>query len=97
MATSDRGPVTPLYLNREEALVLAEAVSLFMRLSSHMVDESTQTLATEILRWKEGDASVARMDQVLARARERLPLLTSLQTALLELGDTLDREAGHGD
>jgi hypothetical protein len=67
-------------------------VNLMLRLSTHMVSEETMTLATEVIRWKEGDGAVGRLDRTLASARDRVPVLRSLLTALSELAEQLQRE-----
>jgi hypothetical protein len=89
----DRGPLAQLYLNAEEAQTLAVACGLLMHLTESMTDPAFTSLAEAAIALKEGPAGTARLDQVVARARERRPLLQSLITALLELGDELDREA----
>jgi hypothetical protein len=88
---SDTGPVLPLYLNREECLVLLEAVWLFERIHAGMLGEQTQQLAQAVIAHKDGPAGTARLDQLMARSSERLPILRSLGTAIAELGDSLDR------
>jgi hypothetical protein len=89
----DRGPVAQLYLNAEEAQTLAVACGLLMHLTESMTDPDVASMFEAVIALKEGPAGTARLDQVVARARERRPLLQSLITALLELGYELDREA----
>jgi hypothetical protein len=84
--------VLPLYLNLDETRVLALTVEMCLRLdSSVLLNEDVQKQAEEVIKSREGAAGVARADQVLAKARERLPILRSLQTALAEHGDALER------
>lgn len=71
--------VMPLYLNAEETKVLLVAVGLAINMDS------------EILLGEESAAShTSRGDQVKAAARERLPVLRSLRTALAEHGMALE-------
>jgi exonuclease VII small subunit len=88
----DGGPLGQIYLNLEETQVLWIAASLLERMSSHMVSPQAQELAEAVIVWKEGEGAVARLDQTLAAARERLPVLRSLLTALAELASSLERE-----
>ncbi len=95
--SGDRGPVAPLYLNLEEVTQLEVAIGLLFRLSHHMVSDDAQALAGLILEWKEGPGAVSRLDQTLAHARDRLPILRSLATALAELTTELQRSGGDDD
>lgn len=89
---SPAGGVAPIYLDYDEAKVLALAVDLLGRLSQHMTSDDAAQLATAVIEWKDGEGGVARLDQTLAAARDRLPILSSLQTALAELSIQLERE-----
>jgi hypothetical protein len=86
------GPVAPFYLSAQEAQTLAVACGLLMHLTEQMTDPETASLAEAVVAFNDGPAGTARLDQVVAKARERRPILRSLITALLELGDELDRE-----
>jgi hypothetical protein len=88
---SDYGPVLPLYLNRDEATALAVAAGLLLRLTEGMLSPNTQSLAEAIIALEEGPAGTAHLDQVLAGAEARVPILRSLATALAELGYEFDR------
>jgi hypothetical protein len=89
------GPVLPLYLNLQETHVLALAVEICTRLDSAvLVDEEARLMAEEQILEKYGVGGVARADRSLAAARERLPILRSLYTALAELGTALERTEG---
>jgi hypothetical protein len=84
--------VLPLYLNLDETRVLVVAVDIMLRLDSSVIlNEDVQQMAEEVIRAREGMSGVARADQALAAARERVPILRSLRTALVEHGETLER------
>jgi hypothetical protein len=80
------GPVLPLYLNRDEVHILEVAVGLLVQVDSDIV-------AGHGDRWF---MDMARADQVAATARDRLPVLSSLATALAEHRMALDRFGGEG-
>jgi hypothetical protein len=89
---SDSGPVLPLYLNLRETEVLAASVGVMIQLDgSVLMDTEAQRLAEEEIGRREGPGGVARADRALAAARERLPVLRSLYTALMEHGEALAR------
>src|SRR5882672_6865237 len=84
----------PLYLNLTETKVLAVAVGLQITVDSRIVlDEENAEAITEHY----GAAGTARGDQVRAAARQRLPVLRSLRTALTEHGMSLERMQGGED
>ena len=91
MSDADRGPVLPMYLNAEETTTLAVACGLLMHLTESMTDPNVASLFEAVVAFREGPSGTARLDQVVAKARERRPLLRSLITALVELGYDFDR------
>lgn len=86
MTSNDGGPVLPLYLNQRECEHLALCVQ-FM-LSVDLEDPELRASAEE--------RDLGRADQVRAAARDRKPILMSLNTALLELRGSLERYAHNG-
>jgi hypothetical protein len=89
------GPVTAIYLNLRETEILAMGVEMMLHLDSSVIlNEDYQQQAEELIKAREGLPGMARADQVIAEARERLPVLRSLQTALAEHGMTLERMQG---
>jgi hypothetical protein len=88
----ETGPVLPMYLNSDETRILATSVGVMITLDSAvLVDEEAQGMAHEAILERYGMPGVAREDQALAAARERLPILRSLSTALIEHGAALER------
>lgn len=88
--SSEEGERLPLYLSGLEAQVLALAVEMCLRLdSSVLLNEQAQQMAEEVIRAREGESGVARADQALAAARERLPVLRRLREAIGEIGARL--------
>jgi hypothetical protein len=86
------GPVLPMYLNADETRILAVSVGVMIQLDSAvLVDQEAQGMAHEAILERYGMPGVARADQALAAARERLPILRSLRTALEEHGASLER------
>jgi hypothetical protein len=83
------GPVLPLYLDLDEVHVLEVAVAMLAQVDGDIV-------AGHAGRWF---SDTSRADQVAATARDRLPLLSSLSTALAEHRMALERvlEAMRGD
>jgi hypothetical protein len=82
----------PLYLNLEETSTLLLCVEMMLQLdSSVLLHPDIQRLAEEQIKEREGVAGVARADRTLAAARERVPVLNSLRTALTEQKWALER------
>jgi hypothetical protein len=94
----DTGPVLPIYLNSDETRILATSVGVMITLDSAvLVDQEAQQMAHEEILQRYGMPGVAREDQALAAARERLPILRSLSTALVEHGAALERARMSGE
>jgi hypothetical protein len=88
----ENGVSLPLYLTRRETQVLLISVQIMMRLDgSVLMDQETRQMAEEVISQREGVAGVARADRALAAARDRLPVLQSLATALAEHSAALAR------
>jgi hypothetical protein len=81
--------VLPLYLNLDETRALAVAVGVQIQIDSTVV--LNEEMMDEEIAQRYRPEGTTRADQVLAAARQRLPVLRNLQTALLEHGETLDR------
>jgi hypothetical protein len=85
-------PVLPLYLNQRETQVLRIAVEILLQMDGAVInDPELQRMAEQQIRDREGVAGVARADQALMEARERVPVLERLHAALIEHGETLQR------
>jgi hypothetical protein len=85
-------PVLPLYLNRRETEVLKVAVEVLLQMDGAAVhDQELQRSAEKQLEEREGPGAVARLDRALSAARERVPVLRRLHTALVEHEQGLER------
>jgi hypothetical protein len=84
MADMTTGPVFPLYLTMRETRCLALAVGTLLSLDQGILHNPEARASAEA-------RDVGRADQIRSAVQERLPVLLSLQTALVELGSTLER------
>jgi hypothetical protein len=84
--------VPTLYLTLDETRVLLVAVEVTMKLDgSALLDQEARQMAEEVVREREGVAGIARVDQALACARSRFPILDGLRTALYEHAQALEK------
>lgn len=67
---------SPLYLSLDQTRVLLTAVQVCMKLDgAALTDQEARAMAEEAIKSKEGIGGVARIDQSLAAARQRHPVL----------------------
>jgi hypothetical protein len=86
-------PVLPLLrLTLAETEVLLVAVEIALKLDSAVLsDPEAQRMAEEQILERAGPGEVARVDQALASARDRVPTLHALHSMLAEHREALER------
>jgi hypothetical protein len=84
--------VLPLPLTLDETRVLLVAVEVCMRLDgAALLDQGARLMAEEVIRSREGEGGISRLDQRLAAARARYPILDNLRSALSEHAQALEK------
>jgi hypothetical protein len=85
-------PALPLHLTRQQTEILRASVQIALKLDTAVLsDPEAQAMAEQQIEEREGVAGVARVDQALACARERLPVLQHLHAMLTAHGEALER------